>query len=181
MSAITNHHRGIRGRRPPGITPGIKGSPGAPSARSRDPSRWCGFTPGLSGTHSGKASIPDLAGWHRLARFGAYLCALAQEVTGRISRGRTSSGCAAPVGSKATQPGPPRVLGDQHNLLILSPARTRPAVPPKLTSPQTAGPHQSCHPTVHCRLDLISLIFAAVIAFFVVLIDKEALQPSLSE
>ena len=50
------------------------------------------------------------SGWHRLARCGAYLCALAQEVRSRYdSPEQTSSGSAAPVESKATQPGPPRV------------------------------------------------------------------------
>ena len=37
------------------------------------------------------------AGWHRLARFGAYRCALAQEVLFDKPLGiRTSFGCAAP-------------------------------------------------------------------------------------
>ena len=51
-----------------------------------------------------------LAGWHRLARSGAYLCALAQEVRYDATLNhRTSSGSATPVGSKqptgATLPG----------------------------------------------------------------------------
>ena len=42
-----------------------------------------------------------LAGWHRLARSGAYLCALAQEVRYDVTLNhRTSSGSATPVGSK---------------------------------------------------------------------------------
>ena len=57
------------------------------------------------------------AGWHRLARFGAYLCALAQEVRSRYDPPEhISSGCAAPVESKATQPGPPCVgVGEQSS------------------------------------------------------------------
>ena len=49
--------------------------------------------------------------WHRLARFGAYRCALAQEVRwDETLDDRTSSGSATPVGSKqptwATPPSP---------------------------------------------------------------------------
>ncbi len=45
--------------------------------------------------------LPVIVGWHRLARLGAYRCALAQEVRyDAILDGRTSSGSATPVGSK---------------------------------------------------------------------------------
>ena len=49
-------------------------------------------------------------GWHRLARFGAYLCALAREVRSRYDPPeQASSGDRHPGKSKATQPGPPCV------------------------------------------------------------------------
>ena len=60
------------------------------------------------GVASRSTNLRGSVGWHRLARFGAYLCALAQEVCSRYdSAENASSGCAAPVESKATQPGPP--------------------------------------------------------------------------
>ena len=68
----------------------------------------CLGTRGSRGGDSRCENLLRLRGWHRLARFGAYRCALAQEVHGEETLGaRTSSGCAAPVESKATQPGPP--------------------------------------------------------------------------
>ena len=69
-----------------------------PPAMGCDPSgvgryRRCNSPPSADGT-----SARPTAGWHGLARLGAYRCALAQEVRrGKPRDTRTSFGCAAPV------------------------------------------------------------------------------------
>ncbi len=59
-----------------------------------------------------------LAGWHRLARFGAYRCALAQELCRDTPHAtRTSFGCASPVAQSGNRGHPAgSIRGDRADL-----------------------------------------------------------------